>query len=207
VKQRVSPAAFELIVRFETGGREYYERKYQSGPHWPGGSSGVTIGCGYDLGHEAMFHTDWQHFLAPLAMNRLARCLGKTGQAGRQALSGVKDIFIRWDAALEVFSERNLPREIHKTLQTFPGAEAKLSADAFGALVSVVFNRGTDLDGPRRREMRNIRDAIAGSVPVRGLPAFIAAEIRSMKRLWTNDPDSDGDLCDRREAEARLVLS
>jgi hypothetical protein len=33
----------------------------------------------------------------------------------------------------------------------------------------------------------------------------IAAQIRSMKRLWPARSDSDRDLTDRREAEAKLI--
>jgi len=80
-----------------------------------------------------------------------------------------------------------------------------LPADAFGALVSLVFNRGTDLDGDRRIEMRQIRSAIDTGNPGPLLLQRIAAELRKMKRLWHNNPDSDGDLVDRREAEAKLV--
>lgn len=208
MKQRIAPAAFDLIVRFETGGRDYYEKVYRSRPCWPGGSSGVTIGCGYDLGYELHFASDWQRFLPIDAFTRLARCTHKTGQIARQALSGVRDILIPWEAALEVFNESNLPREIRHTLAAFPGAADKLPANAFGALVSLIFNRGLSIDGsPRRREMLEIRKAIlAAPTPAPASTiAFIAAQFRSMKRLWPNDPKSDGDLVDRREAEARLI--
>ena len=40
----------EMIVEFEVGNKKYYESKCKS-PIWPGGSSGVTIGIGYDLAH------------------------------------------------------------------------------------------------------------------------------------------------------------
>jgi GH24 family phage-related lysozyme (muramidase) len=59
----------------------------------------------------------------------------------------------------------------------------------------------TDKPGQnRRREMRAIRDA----VPRGNLPE-IAAQLRSMKRLWERQ-GLDG-LLKRREAEARLVES
>jgi GH24 family phage-related lysozyme (muramidase) len=52
----------------------------------------------------------------------------------------------------------------------------------------------------RRREMRAIRDAVA-----RGDLAEIAAELRSMKRLWQGR--GLGGLVARREEEAQLVES
>ena len=76
----------------------------------------------------------------------------------------------------------------------------------------------TDIGGVTgRAEMRRIRAAIAQAVEhpydpphtpsaADNLHIFLATQFRSMKRLWHNDPRSDGDLCDRREAEARLIL-
>ena len=205
MKQRLSQKAFDLIVRFETGGRQYYD-KFLKRPSWPGGASGVTIGFGYDLGYEKTLDRDWSPFLEADQLDRLARCFGKTGTAAQQALSGVRDILIEWDWAAEVFNENTLPQEIRKTLATFPGSADRLPADAFGALVSLVFNRGTDLSGDRRREMQQIKVLLADdSLSQAELCQRIAAEFRSMKRLWTDNKESDGDLVDRREAEAKLI--
>ena len=216
---RLTQPAFDLIVRFETGGREYYEQVYRSRPCWPGGSSGVTIGCGYDLGYEGAFSKDWHELLTEPETAALARCIGKTGTRGQQALSGVRNIFVPWETALTVFDGVMLPREIHTTLHAFPAADRVLTANAFGALVSLVFNRGGEIDATDRRlEMRRIRDAIADAAahphePERtpdaddNLHRFLAAQFRAMKRLWHDDPRSDGDLCDRRDAEAALTLT
>ena len=51
------------------------------------------------------------------------------------------------------------PRVVNKikeTLKAFPGAN-ELHPDAFGALVSLVFNRGAAVTGKNREEMKNIR--------------------------------------------------
>src|SRR5205807_447253 len=45
----ISQAAYDFIVRWETGGQSYYERVIGGRPVWPGYASGITIGCGYDL--------------------------------------------------------------------------------------------------------------------------------------------------------------
>lgn len=203
MKQRISQKAFDLIVRFETGGKQYYD-KYLQRPTWPGGASGVTIGFGYDLGYEKNLDRDWSNFLTHDALDRLGRCLGKTGRVAQQAMSGVRDIIVPWESAEEVFNENTLPQEIRKTLITFPGAAEQLPADAFGALVSLVFNRGTDLSGERRREMRRIKDILA-TQDMNHLCPLIAAQFRLMKRLWEDNLESDGDLVDRREAEAELI--
>lgn len=211
MKDRIDRRAFDLIVRFETGGRDYYERVYRSAPCWPGGSSGVTIGCGYDLGYEGAFENDWAGRLTDDQRIRLGRCRGKRGQQAKQALSGVRDIKIPFDLACEVFNEVSVPSQIRLTLKAFPGSAEKLGRVAFGALVSLIFNRGTDMDGPRRMEMAIIKKLIeneresTAEKPGEALHRHVAAQFRAMKRLWMDDPDSDGDLVDRREAEAMLV--
>lgn len=206
MKERISPASFDLIVRFEVGGGRKYFEKFLARPTWPGGASGVTIGIGYDLGYESIFMVDWSSFLSADQLARLSRCLGKTGSRAKQALSGVRDIVIAWEDALEVFNERTLPQEIRNTLKTFPGADTKLPANAFGSLVSLVFNRGTEIDdSDRRKEMREIRSIIKSPLPQRDMCRAIAMELRRMKRLWHDNPESDGDLVDRREAEAKLI--
>lgn len=212
MRERISPAAFDLIVRFESGNRRFYEKKLKR-PTWPGGSSGVTIGFGYDLGYETTLDSDWDQFLTGDQISRLARTIGNRGRVAQQSLSAVRDIEIAWDWAAEVFNEKNLPREIRKTLSTFPGSDYKLPADAFGALVSLIFNRGTNLDPfePRRREMRMIRVEIekAPDDPTKAQQASLCETVAklflSMRRLWRDDPESDGDLADRRTAEAELI--
>lgn len=206
MKQRISPAAFDLIVKFESGERPYYE-KFLKQPTWPGGQSGVTLGFGWDLGYEKYLDRDWDKYLTADQLNRLARCAGKTGSAARQALSGLRDIVIEWDWAEEVFNENELPQEIRNTLATYPGSADKLPADAFGALVSLIFNRGTDLEGSRRTEMFRIKTLIGSVYSQKELCHRIAEQFRLMKRLWQDDKESDGDLVDRREAEARLIES
>jgi GH24 family phage-related lysozyme (muramidase) len=73
-----------------------------------------------------------------------------------------------------------------------------LHPNAYGAIVSLVFNRGTSLVGDKRLEMRNIRVL----VPKKDY-SKIAQEFRSMKRLWKGK-NLNG-LIERREAEAKLV--
>lgn len=204
----LTPDALNLILKFETGGQAFYERIYKSAPHWPGGSSGVTIGAGYDLGYERNFREDWKPYLTPAELDRLARTIGLTGSRAKQALSGVRDIKVKWEWAVMVFLSKNVPREVAATIKAFPQAKEKLRPNAFGALVSVVFNRGAKVDdSPRRKEMLYIRDAIVN--PAMGgevLHGFVSRQIKSMGRLWRDDPNSDGDLVDRRKAEAALVL-
>lgn len=204
--QRIAPKAFDLIVKYETGGRAYYD-KFLKHPSWPGGASGVTIGFGWDCGYEQNLARDWQAHLSSEDLSALSRTLGLTGSRAKQAISGVRHIVVPWEAAAEVFNERTLPQEIRKTLNAFsPAAAEKLSANAFGALVSLVFNRGEGMAGERRLEMRAIRGLIASDESGEELHRKVADQIKAMRRLWPNT-SSDQDLYDRRTEEATLVLS
>lgn len=77
---------------------------------------------------------------------------------------------------------------------SFPGCET-LPPLCFGALVSLVYNRGASVKGDRRVEMAAIRDLIRA-----GTLAEVPDQFRKMKRLW---PTVEG-LRDRREKEACL---
>lgn len=171
---------------------------------WPGGASGVTIGYGYDLGYEQTFARDWQFALRSDSIDRLKQAIGLKGQSARQIAHRFTDITIPRTAALDVFVSKTLPRYEQQTIAAFPGAE-KLPPLVFGALVSLVFNRGAGMkDDPARPndhtrlEMRQIRDAVG-----RGDMKAIAQNLRTMKRLWVGK-GLDG-LLKRRDAEAQLV--
>ena len=51
-RSTISPAGYQFIVRWETGGQDYYEKVIKGRPEWPGYASGITIGCGFDLGYQ-----------------------------------------------------------------------------------------------------------------------------------------------------------
>lgn len=201
VKELLSPNALKLVLDYEVGGGEGYYNRYLKRPCWPKGASGVTIGVGYDLGYNSttQFSEDWGGIIDDSDFNKLRKCLGFKGTAANSRLSSVRSIEIPWDSALNVFKKNTIPRFIKLTLRAFPGAD-KLHPDAFGALVSLVFNRGSSLKGSRRAEMARIRDL----VPSKNYSA-IAHEIRSMKRIWQGK-GLDG-LLRRRDKEAALVDS
>lgn len=207
---KLSQNAIDLILRFEIGGTKKYYDKFLARPSWPGGASGVTIGIGYDLGYDKNFEADWDGKLTDEQMARLKRCKGLTSQRAKAALSGVRDIIISYEDAMSVFDEFTLPVYIHQTLDAFPNSE-NLPDDAFGALVSLVFNRGPLIDNSdRRKEMKAIRNILlAGNDDLVDEEDIreIAAQVKSMARLWADNRDSDGDLHDRRIAEGDLILS
>ena len=192
----ISVAARDLILEMEG---------FSSKPEWPGGQSGVTIGFGYDLGYVTadQFESDWGERIRRDACQRLKAAVGLRALRARNRVGELSNIRVSRKAAGEVFDTRSLPLYELRTAQAFPGAEA-LPEDARGALVSLVYNRGTSMvdNSPedRRREMRAIRAAAAA-----GDLAEIAAQLRAMKRLW--EGKGLGGLITRREEEAQLVES
>ena len=197
-----SPKALDLIMEYEVGGGESYYERYLTHPTWPGGYSGMTLAIGIDCGYyneselQEMFN-----FLPDNQLDAVKGAVGKTGRAGQQYTKSVQglNITIDWQHALDIFDRYTWTKYANLTEKAFSGVE-ELCDDAYGALVSLVFNRGTSMNGDSRREMRSIRDL----VPQKNYKG-IADQIRSMKRLWQNQ-GLDG-LLKRRDAEAALVES
>ncbi|HTX37867.1 MAG TPA: peptidoglycan-binding protein [Bryobacteraceae bacterium] len=190
--------AVAFIGREEVGSRELYD-KLACRPAWPGGASGVTIGVGYDLGQQSSFEDDWSAVLTPAQVAALRPWLQVRGAAASGGPAALKNLTIPWPAAWQVFLRRTLPDQVRTTRTAFNGWQA-MPRLCFGALVSLVYNRGSRMtDSPTapgdRTEMRAIRDAVAA-----GQFAAIPAQLRSMERLW---PVGNG-LRDRREREAKL---
>ena len=197
----LNDASLQLILDFEvSGGQQYYDQHLQS-PIWPGAASGVTIGVGYDLGYNssATITSDWGQHLDPGVLARLLTTAGKKGPVAKAAVATVKDIKVPWSAALAVFEAVTIPKYTEQAREAFPGFDA-LDPNCQGALVSLVFNRGASMAGPRRLEMRAIRDL----VPQKDY-AGIAQQFRNMKRLWRGT-DIEKGMDRRRDAEADLVL-
>ncbi|WP_340117538.1 peptidoglycan-binding protein [Pelagibius sp. 7325] len=190
---KIPVEAVTFIVSEEVGGRKFYDKNVAV-PHFPGEASGVTIGVGYDLRFQEPddFEADWEGILTPQQMAVLRPHIGKAGSAA--AVAALGDLRIPFHAAWRVFVKRALPRGIQQTENCY-GDLSRLPPLCRGALVSLVYNRGTKLTGDSRREMKAIRDHIdAGNLD------RVAAEFESMKRLW---PGSEG-LRKRRDKEAEM---
>ena len=196
VSKRISPEALALIISAEIGSKRDYEEKYRH-PEWPGGGSGVVIGFGYDIGYVTVekFRQNWQSLLPPHIVDRLAEAVGLQGEAARQKLEKIKDMIIPWDAAQQVFMIVTVAEYGAATDKAFANTK-DLSPNAFGALVSLVYNRGVGFEGDKRVEMRNIRDLMAQR-KFEGIPK----ELRAMKQLWVG---KFAGLVKRREDEAKL---
>lgn len=194
---KISQSAFDLIVREEVSSKAYYERHYTH-PEWPGGASGVTIGIGYDLGYatRAKIMADWSS-LDPEMLGVMLRCAGVTGAAAQQLLPSVKALItIPWDAAISVFTNRDIPSWTALVLAKIARAD-RLTPTCLGVGVSIAYNRGAsfDLSGERYAEMRALKQHVNANQLT-----LVPGDIRAMKRLW---PTVKG-LRDRRDREADL---
>ncbi|MGD8328677.1 MAG: peptidoglycan-binding protein [Acidobacteriota bacterium] len=172
--------AVNFIVTEEVGGRGFYDM-FCSRPSFPGESSGVTIGIGYDLRFNTAdeFEADWGAVLRPDDFHELKPHVGQQGSD--QVVASLAHIRIPFLAAWSVFIGRTLPRFVAVTRAAFAGFE-QLPPLCRGALVSLVYNRGPAMTGDRRTEMRAIRTHI-----VEGRLDLVPGELVAMKRLWAGD--------------------
>jgi hypothetical protein len=173
---------------------------------FPGGSSGITLGHGYDLYAEPddQLRKDWTAFLTSNQLDRLSAAVGKNGAEAETFASTFKDITISVDAGDAVFFAATVPKYYNQMLSGLPGVD-QFPGEVQGALLSLVFNRGSSIKGERRKEMKEIQTLIATGQHDAQTLGKIAAQLREMKRLWVGK-GLDG-LLARREAEARMVES
>ena len=192
----------ELLFKYEVGGGESYYTKYLSKFTWPGGASGPTIAIGVDCAYYSERElTQIFSFLPENQLKLLVGSTGKTGEEGKKYTVTLRaaGISVEWSKAVEIFEKLTWPKFCKLAEKTFPGL-SDLKPDAYGSIVSLVFNRGTSLVGEKRKEMANIKKLIPSKDYKK-----IAKEFRNMKRIWVGK-NLDG-LIERREAEAKLIES
>lgn len=195
----ITAAGMTFIAREEVSDGMTYRRKYLR-PCLPPSPSGITIGIGYDLRFvdRAQLEADWQGVLSPQDIALLEPAFGIPGT--RELCAQAASVTIALGDAMRVFARRSLPKYFAETRRIYPAvADQTLNAAQRTALVSLVYNRGADLDGDRRREMRTIQRLL-----LNGQLADVPAQFESMTRLWQN---VSAGLVKRRRAEARLWQS
>lgn len=195
----VCPEALDLIVRFEIVSSGYYQR-HLSTPIWPGGSSGATIGVGYDLGHQVppVIREDWRDHPQ---IDVLPKAAGVVGRSAKQLTAGMAYVVTPFDLAETVFTQSTLTRYWLMTKRAYPGVE-EMPGCVGGALLSLTYNRGGGMAGDRGREKRAIRYIC---IPNRDAKC-VADQIIAMKRIWAGTRLEKG-LGRRRDAEARVIWS
>jgi GH24 family phage-related lysozyme (muramidase) len=194
----ISDRAFDLIIEFEVTDERTYNQKYRK-PTWPGESSGVTIGIGYDVGFATKkeLWSDWNIKIPDAMICALEVALGVTGSRAKPfALKLRERVDVPFNAATSVHRGVVIPRWTTLVEQSLSNTNL-IGPDCLGALVSLTYNRGASFDKPgdRCREMRALKRHMATESF-----GLIPNDIRSMKRLW---PHTKG-LQIRREREATL---
>lgn len=198
-KAPIADDAVKLIILFEVSSRPVYERKYQS-PIWPGGSSGITIGIGNDIGYvtQSRLKADWSAYLAQADLSLLGAACGLKGPRANAAKAEFSSFTLPWEPAYQEFRVETLPRYVGDVEDSVANADL-LSPASLGALVSLAYNRGGSfrLAGDRYKEMRAIGDHMKAKDFDK-----IPDEILSMQRLW--NPETQRGLITRRRLEAKL---
>jgi hypothetical protein len=195
VVDAVSACVETLVTRWEVGGQKLYTRKWQ-GVIWPGGASGPTWGIGYDGGHQTRLDIvrDWAEHEA---RSQLATTSGVTGRVAQARLPEWAGIRTPYPFAAEIFKKVSAPQYAASARRALGPGFVSLPSGTQCALISLGYNRGWSMGGSRRVEMATIRDQC---VPQQS-PQCVAAQLRSMKRLWPTVPG----LQNRREDEARVA--
>jgi hypothetical protein len=182
----ISKKSFDLIVSAETGGKDYYN-KFLSFPTYQSGASGVTIGVGFDCGYhtvkeirEAWGNVVCADFLAFLISER-----GKPAESANNLITPATRKFrVPYEVAEQVFIKHTIPKYKSMLLAAYPNA-INLFPDATGALLGLVFNRGTSF-GVQGKASWNTRKEMRELKPLTDAANYIAMaqKVREMKRLW-----------------------
>ncbi|MEB0043804.1 MULTISPECIES: pesticin C-terminus-like muramidase [unclassified Pseudomonas] len=190
----VSKKLFEFLLAIEA----YREHPYALTDD----NSGITIGYGYDLGQQTAAGVDAElkDLYTADEIESLKGALGKKGQDARDYVYNVSSISISKDNALKlaVIMKKRYAQQV---VDVYPKA-INLHPDCQGVLLSLVVNRGNALTGntpvkaQKRIEMKQIKEDFDSDKP-----ELIPSRLRSMKRLWENDPQTAG-VATRREKEA-----
>jgi hypothetical protein len=187
----ISKESLDSILKWE---------KYESKPYVPSkgkdGKSGVTLGYGYDLGHQSLeqIKKDLNFYYTSSQIQRLLKAQGKRGLAAQALVNSLSDIIINKDKAYQMVMIVK-KRYAEDTLKVYPDI-LKYHPHCQGAILSLVYNRYIGLKGDRRKEMKEIQDDLKKNG--KKVPLFL----RSMKRLWTTKANRG--LQARREDEAKI---
>lgn len=196
LRRLLSDDAMQTLLSFELVNKATYDRSYLH-PNWQGGAFGIVIGISYDLGlvTAEQFETDWKPYLPQSDLEALKLAVGVRGPAAQAQVANLAGVTVSWEKAVAVFYA-GLWKWSALLDRSLPNAR-ELPPESYGALVSLLYNRGGSFDqqGNRYLEMRKIRELMTA----RQFDA-IPTQIRSMKRLW---PNMQG-LQIRREEEAKL---
>ncbi|MGF1907770.1 pesticin C-terminus-like muramidase, partial [Aliivibrio salmonicida] len=179
--------------------------QYMPKPYVPDNSetSGITIGYGYDLGHQTkdIASNELGTILNASDVLILLKVIGKKGKSARLLLNDVSSINLSKEEAKKL-AWLMKKRYAIDMVKAYPDV-IQLNPHCQGALLGLIINRGTSFgtvgrsSWETRKEMRDISKHLEENQFT-----LIANDIRNMKRLWENK--GLGDLIKRREFEALM---
>lgn len=203
---KIAKSAIDLMVMEEVGaeypGDTRYYNKFLIHPTWPKGESGVTVGIGYDLGYQSahQIKKDWIGLVNGNYLTQMMSAAGFKGLMAKKQIGPLmRQVTIPYNVAMQVFINKSIPTYYALALDAYPGLD-QLNPETIGAIVSLVYNRGSKLNGRNREEMAQLVPLIE-----KGDYLAIANTIEAMKRIWAGGTTDDDGLVDRRIGEANLI--
>ena len=158
-------------------------------PYWPQGTSGVTLGVGWDAGYHSRseMRETWAE-LGEDTVARLEEAVGLKGSAAGAIIPRLRSIEIPRHLSIQVLTRSLNDYYCPFVAQLFPGLE-QLPTEVQVVFISLVFNRGASMghdpvwgtakEVDRRWEMRRMQaDVESGDV------FAIYTHLGTMKRLW-----------------------
>ncbi len=152
-----------------------HEREGHAGkPYWPGGSSGVTLDPGYDLGHHDLPETRglYGQVFSPVEYGAIESVVGMCGTAARDALrdnSALARIRISRSVARRIMPHVAVPYWSGIAHRFVVLDDAATPPSVQTALLSLAYNRGVRSHGLvvlkaplAQREWLKVADEIAG---------------------------------------------
>ncbi len=174
---KVSKQTMEFILSYEGFKAKPYVPKDKHGNVL--GTSGITIGYGYDLGQQtkSQIASDLQGFYTPDEIKKFQSVAGLKKNDAVNGLTKVKNLTITKDTAMQL-TKRVKANYAQQTYDIWPEV-IDLHPHCQGALLSIVYNRGNELSGDRYKEKKNIQIHLS-----KHEYSKIPNEIKAMKRLW-----------------------
>lgn len=122
-------------------------------------------------------------------LKALKEGVGFKGPQAQQICESIRNIQVPYDAAVQVFKEKTLPKYIKKAKDIFPGIQ-DLKPEVYGALVSLLITTRalTNPEIEALPEIQNIKNAISGKTQVvEDTHRFVAEQVRKMKKYEKGD--------------------
>ena len=190
----ITPLGYCAIVYFEIGSPPLGKASLVP-TVVPSAASGVTIGIGYDLAYEVNVQRILRKYVHDERIRAvLSNAVGLKGSNAKAAIAG-KKCDISLGEALSLFENVTLPDLRRTTESVFP--RGTIPEDAFAMLMSLVYNRGPSIIGPRRKEMAEIHRICKAKTGYDKIPKLLT----DMINLW---PDTLSGLRKRRALEAEF---